>query len=79
LEQTCADFFISTGRKSADTLIVLNVPINGDQSRSMTEQSPKSCFSQKQTASSPETRFFSIVRQCQKPLIAQEKLYPVNE
>jgi hypothetical protein len=43
---------------------------------SMAEQSPQSCFNPKQTASNPETRFFSIVQQWQKPLISHKNPLP---
>jgi hypothetical protein len=39
-------------------------------------QSPTNRFNQKQPASTPETRFFSIDRQCQKPLTPQKNLIP---
>jgi len=41
----------------------------------MAEQSLKSCFNQKQTASNPETRFSALIAQWQKPLIAQKRPY----
>jgi hypothetical protein len=42
----------------------------------MAQQLPRRCFNPKQTASTPQTQFFSIVVQWQKPLTPQKNPLP---